>query len=49
MHVLGLAALVAVATLWSGAFVMWVLGLPRNEARGPHSLSAQVPANRRRD
>ena len=49
MHVLGLAVLVAVATLWSGAFVMWVLGLPRQEARGPRNLSAEVPTDPRRD
>lgn len=35
MQVLGLVALIAVATLWSVAFAMWVLGLPRGEARTP--------------
>jgi hypothetical protein len=35
------AALVLVATAWAGAFAMWVLGLPRSEARGPAQLAAE--------
>ena len=30
---------VLVATAWAGAFTMWVLGLPRPEARGPAQLA----------
>jgi hypothetical protein len=48
MHTLGIVALIVVATLWAGAFAMWILGLPRAEARPPRRLATQTHGSNRR-